>query len=52
MGVALSEDGNIECGLERKIGAAAMRAAEAVKSQVFENRELSRSTKMLMYIME
>ena len=39
----------MEYGLERRVVAAAMRAAGAVRSQVFENRELSRSAKILMY---
>ena len=48
LGVALSEDGKMECELEQRIGAA-MRAAVAVRSQVFENSELGRSAKMLAY---
>ena len=38
----------MECELERIIRAA-MEAAGAVRSQVFENKELSRSAKMLVY---
>ena len=38
----------MECELERRIRAA-MEAAGAVRSQVFENKELSRSAKMLVY---
>ena len=41
LGVALSKDDKSECELGRRIGAA-MKAAGAVRSQVFENRELSR----------
>ena len=38
----------MECELEKRIGAASS-AVEAVRSQVFESRELSRSAKMLVY---
>ena len=48
LGVILSEDGRMECELEKRIGAA-LSAAGAVRSQVFESRELSRSAKMLVY---
>ena len=48
LGVILSEDGKMECELEKRIGAA-LSAAGAVRSQVFESRELSRSAKMLLY---
>ena len=48
LGVILNEDGRMECELEKRIGAA-LSAAGAVRSQVFESRELSRSAKMLVY---
>ena len=48
LGMILSEDGRMECELEKRIGAA-LSAAGAVRSQVFESRELSRSAKMLVY---
>ena len=48
LGVILSEDGRMECELEKRIGAA-LSAVGAVRSQVFESRELSRSAKMLVY---
>ena len=48
LGEILSEDGRMECELEKRIGAA-LSAAGAGKSQVFESRELSRSAKMLVY---
>ena len=48
LGVILSEDGKMECELEMRIGAA-LSAAGAVRSQVVETRELSRSAKMLVY---
>lgn len=38
----------MKCELEKRIGAA-LSAVGAVGSQVFENRELSRNTKMLVY---
>ena len=38
----LSENGRIECELEKTIGAA-LSTVGAVRSQVFESRELSRS---------
>ena len=38
----------MECELKMRIGAA-LSAVEAVRSQVFESRKLSRSTKMLVY---
>ena len=48
LGVILSEDGRMECELEKRIGAA-LSTAGAVRSQVFESRELSRSAKILVY---
>ena len=39
----------MECEMEKRIGAA-LSAAGAVRSQVLESRELSRSAKMLMYV--
>ena len=48
LGVILSEDGRMECELEKRIGAA-LSAAGAVRNQVLENRELSKSAKMLVY---
>ena len=48
LGVILSEDGKMDCELEKRIGAA-LSAAGAVRSQVFESREMSRSAKMLVY---
>ena len=39
MGGILSEDGRMECELEKRIGAA-LSATAAVRSQVFESREL------------
>ena len=48
LGVALIEDGRMECKVEKRIGAA-LRTVGAVRSQVFENRELSRSAKTLVY---
>ena len=48
LGVILSEDERMECELEKKIGAA-VSAAESVRSQVLESRELSKSAKMLVY---
>ena len=48
LGVILSEDGRMECELEKRI-CAALSAAEAVRSQVLESRELSKSAKMLVY---
>ena len=44
----MSDDGRMDCELEKRIGAA-LSAAGAARSQVFESRELSRSAKMLMY---
>ena len=44
----LSEDGRMECELEKRIGAA-LSAVGAVRSHAFESRELSRSAKMLVY---
>ena len=38
----------MECELEKRIGAA-LSTAGAVRSQVFESRELSRSAKMVMH---
>ena len=49
LGVVLSENGRLECELENRIGTA-LSAAGAVKSRVWESRELSRSAKMLVYI--
>ena len=46
LGVILSEDGRMECELEKRIGAA-LSTVGAVRSQVCESRELSRSAKML-----
>ena len=48
LGVALIEDGRMECKVEKRIGAA-LRTVGAVRSQVFESRELSRSAKTLVY---
>ena len=48
LGVILSEDGRMKCELEKRIGAA-LSTAGAVRSQVFESRELSRSANMLVY---
>ena len=48
LGVILCEDGRMNCELEKRIGAA-LRAAGAVRNQVFESRKLSRSAKMLVY---
>ena len=48
LGVILSEDGRMECELEKRIGAA-LSAAGAVRSQVLESRDLSKSAKMLVY---
>ena len=48
LGVILSEDGKMDCELEKRIGAA-LSAAGAVRSKVFESREMSRSAKMLVY---
>ena len=48
MGVVLMETGKEGGELEKRIGAA-LSAAGAVKSRVLENRELSRSVKMLVY---
>ena len=42
------EDGRMDCELEKRIGAA-LSAVGAIRSQVFESRELSRSAKMLVY---
>ena len=47
LGVILNEEGRMECELEKRIGAA-LSAAGAVRSQVFESREL-RSAKILVY---
>ena len=44
----MSNDGRMDCELEKRIGAA-LSAAGAARSQVFESRELSRSAKMLVY---
>ena len=44
----MSDDGRMDCELEKRIGAA-LSAAGAARSQVFESRELSRSAKMLVY---
>ena len=46
--VILSEDGRMECELEKRIGAA-LSAAGAVRSQVLESRDSSKSAKMLVY---
>ena len=43
-----SDNGSFECGVENRVGAG-LRAAGAVKSRVLENRELSRSAKMVVY---
>ena len=43
----MSNDGRVDCELEKKIGAA-LSAVGAARSQVFESRELSRSAKMLV----
>ena len=43
--MAQSDDSKMECELERRIGA----AMKAVRSQVFENIEMRRNTKMLVY---
>ena len=40
-GVILSEDGGMECDLEKRIGAA-LSAVGAVRSHVFESREVQR----------
>ena len=48
LGVILSEDGRMECELEKRIGAV-LSAVGAVRSHIFESRELSRSAKMLAY---
>ena len=48
LGVILSENGSLECEVENRIGAA-LSAAGAVKSQVWESCELSRSAKMVVY---
>ena len=48
LGVILSEDGRMECELEKRVGAA-LSTAGVVKSQVFESRELSISAKMMVY---
>ena len=47
-GVILSEDGEWSVRWENRIGAA-LSTAGAVRSQVFDSRELSRSAKMLVY---
>ena len=48
LGVILSEDGKMECELEKRIGAA-LSAAGDVRSQVLENRYLSKGAKMQVY---
>ena len=47
-GSNFGEDGRMNCELEKRIGAA-LSAVGAVRSQVSESRELSRSEKMLVY---
>ena len=48
LGVILSEDGRMECELEKRVGAA-LSTAGAVRSQVLESRDLRKSAKMLVH---